>query len=80
MPENEPNGPPDRVATDRLCPRPRARAHGSTAVALTPGWLRSEAMLEAFGVTDLDGSQPDAWRYLPEVKDPGRPADTTGYR
>lgn len=110
--------------------------HGATAVSLTPGWLRSEAMLEAFGVaesnwrdattrvphfaisespafvgravaalaqdpevsrwngaslssgqlakvygfTDLDGSQPDAWRYLPEVQDAGRPADTTGYR
>ena len=110
--------------------------HGCTAVALTPGWLRSEMMLDAFGVgesnwrdalaaqphfaisetphyvgravahlaadpevgrfngrslssgglakeygfTDLDGSQPDAWRYLVEVQDVGRPADTTGYR
>ncbi|MFD0318849.1 SDR family oxidoreductase [Streptomyces flavalbus] len=109
---------------------------GATAVALTPGWLRSEMMLETFGVrednwrdalekephfaisetpryvgravaalavdpdvarfnghslssgglareygfTDLDGSRPDAWRYLVEVQDPGRPADTTGYR
>ncbi|MER5934870.1 SDR family oxidoreductase [Streptomyces sp. NPDC002054] len=109
---------------------------GATAVALTPGWLRSEMMLENFGVTeanwrdatdrvphfaisetpsyvgravaalaadpdvarwngrslssgqlareygftDLDGSRPDAWRYLVEVQDPGRPADTTGYR
>src|SRR5262245_43349031 len=26
--------------------------HGGTAVALTPGWLRSEAMLDAFGVTE----------------------------
>ncbi|MFF8834742.1 SDR family oxidoreductase [Streptomyces sp. NPDC015130] len=26
--------------------------HGATAVALTPGWLRSEQMLEAFGVTE----------------------------
>ena len=110
--------------------------HGATAVALTPGWLRSEMMLEHFGVTernwrdataaephfaisespayggravaalaadpgrdrwngrsvssgelareygftDLDGSRPDAWRYLVEVQDPGRPADVTGYR
>ena len=110
--------------------------HGCTAVALTPGWLRSEMMLENFGVeesnwreataiqphfvisetpryvgravahlaadpevarwngrslssgalakgygfTDLDGSQPDAWRYLVEVQDAGLPADTTGYR
>ncbi len=112
------------------------RSHGGTAVALTPGWLRSEGMLETFGVTeanwqeatervphfaiaespafvgravvalaadpdvsrwngqalssgqlakiygfvDVDGSQPDAWRYLPEVQDAGKPADTTGYR
>ncbi|WKB55292.1 SDR family oxidoreductase [Eleftheria terrae] len=112
------------------------RPHGATAVSLTPGWLRSEAMLDAFGVseanwrdatrvqphfaisespayvgravvalaqdaevsrwngqslssgqlakvygyTDLDGSQPDAWRYLVEVQDAGRPADVTGYR
>src|SRR5712664_2514195 len=28
--------------------------HGATAVALTPGWLRSEAMLEAFGVTEAN--------------------------
>jgi NAD(P)-dependent dehydrogenase (short-subunit alcohol dehydrogenase family) len=109
---------------------------GCVAVALTPGWLRSEMMLETFGVeesnwreataiqphfvisetpryvgravahmaadpgvarwngrslssgglakvygfTDLDGSQPDAWRYLVEVQDPGRPANATGYR
>jgi NAD(P)-dependent dehydrogenase (short-subunit alcohol dehydrogenase family) len=110
--------------------------HGATAVALTPGWLRSEMMLDAFGVTeanwrdaiargphfvisetpryvgravaalaadphvvrwsgqslssgqlaqvygftDLDGSQPDCWRYLLEVQEAGKPADATGYR
>jgi len=110
--------------------------HGGTAVALTPGWLRSEMMLEAFGVaeanwrdatqriphfgisetpryvgravaalaadpdkarhtgaslssgglareygfTDLDGSRPDAWRYMVEVQDPGLPADPGPYR
>src|SRR5262245_42129875 len=110
--------------------------HGATAISLTPGWLRSEAMLEAYGVaeanwkdatkrqphfaisespafvgravaalasdpdvrrwngqslssgqlariygfTDLDGSRPDAWKYVVEVQDPGNPADVTGYR
>jgi NAD(P)-dependent dehydrogenase (short-subunit alcohol dehydrogenase family) len=111
--------------------------HGCAAVALTPGWMRSEMMLEHFGVTeanwrdgaatdphfaaisesprfvgravaalaadpdlgrrnggsfssgglareygftDLDGSQPDCWRYMVEVQDAGRPADPTGYR
>ncbi|PTA43689.1 SDR family oxidoreductase [Micromonospora sp. RP3T] len=36
--------------------------HGGTAVALTPGWLRSEAMLEHFGVTEAnwrDGATTD---------------------
>ena len=111
--------------------------HGCTAVALTPGWMRSEMMLENFGVTeadwregaavnphfaaisesprfvgravaalaadpdvarrnggsfssgglareygftDVDGSQPDCWRYMVEIQDPGLPADPTGYR
>lgn len=110
--------------------------HQCTAVALTPGWLRSELMLDHFGVTeanwqeattkephfiiaetprfigravahlagdpevdrwngqslssgqlaqvygfsDLDGSQPDAWRYMREVQEMGKPADATGYR
>jgi NAD(P)-dependent dehydrogenase (short-subunit alcohol dehydrogenase family) len=112
------------------------RPVGGTAVAVTPGWLRSELMLATFGVTednwrdacavqphfaisesprfvgrgiaalaadpdrarwtgastssgelaqhygltDLDGSAPDAWRYVVEVQDRGLPADTTGYR
>lgn len=110
--------------------------HEATALSLTPGWLRSEMMLDHFGVTeenwrdataaqphfaisesprfvgravaalasdparsrwngqslssgglareygftDLDGSCPDAWRYIVEVEDAGKPADTTGYR
>jgi NAD(P)-dependent dehydrogenase (short-subunit alcohol dehydrogenase family) len=110
--------------------------HGATSVCITPGWLRSEMMLETFGVTeenwrdatakvphfvisetprfvgravaalaadpdrsrwngqslssgelakvygftDLDGSRPDAWRYVREVQDAGKPADATGYR
>jgi NAD(P)-dependent dehydrogenase (short-subunit alcohol dehydrogenase family) len=39
--------------------------HGGTAVAVTPGWLRSEMMLENFGVTEsnwrdaLDASRAD---------------------
>jgi NAD(P)-dependent dehydrogenase (short-subunit alcohol dehydrogenase family) len=30
------------------------RPYGGTAVALTPGWLRSEMMLDAFGVTEAN--------------------------
>ncbi|MFD6336931.1 SDR family oxidoreductase [Streptomyces sp. NPDC060131] len=32
------------------------KPHGGTAVALTPGWMRSEMMLDAFGVTE------ESWR------------------
>ena len=110
---------------------------GATAVALTPGWMRSEAMLDIYGVseanwrdatkrsphfaisetplyvgravaalaadpelrrwngqslssgqlaqvygfTDLDGTQPDCWRYMVEVVErAGAPADDSGYR
>jgi NAD(P)-dependent dehydrogenase (short-subunit alcohol dehydrogenase family) len=106
----------------------------ATAVALSPGWLRSELMLEHFGVTeanwreatiphfcisesprfvgravaalatdpdvhrwtgqslssgglaqvygftDIDGTRPDAWRYLTEVVDAGGPPDDAPYR
>ena len=110
--------------------------YGATAVALTPGWLRSETMLDLFGVTeerwreatatdphfgisesprfvgravaalasdpdvarwngaslasgqlaatygftDVDGSRPDAWRYITEVVEAGLPADPDRYR
>ena len=113
-------------------------AFGCTAVAVTPGWLRSELMLEAFrtteadwtsapgatappdfalsespryvgrgiaavaadpdrarwnqrsvtsgelatayGVTDVDGSQPDVWRFIEEVREPGLDAPYGRYR
>lgn len=110
--------------------------HDATAISISPGWLRSEMMLEAYqvteanwrdatkiqphfiisetprfvgravaalaadpdkarfngqslssgglaqiyGFTDLDGSRPDAWRYVVEVQDAGKQADATGYR
>jgi NAD(P)-dependent dehydrogenase (short-subunit alcohol dehydrogenase family) len=110
--------------------------HGATAVALTPGWMRSELMLDhhgvteqnwrdaiqrtphfvisetpryvgravvalaadpevtrwngqslssgqlaqVYGFTDVDGTRPDAWRYITEVRERGLPADDTGYR
>lgn len=113
--------------------------YGCTAVCLTPGWIRSEAMLEIFevtegdwragcekdphfcisetrassaaprrrwavpaadpdvgrwngrslhafelsqeyGFTDLDGTRPDAWRYVREVQLAGGPAGDGPYR
>jgi NAD(P)-dependent dehydrogenase (short-subunit alcohol dehydrogenase family) len=113
--------------------------HGATAVAITPGWLRSEMMLEAFGATednwrdaveqhrappdfalsespryvgravvalasdperarwnqqsvssgrlaaeygftDVDGSRPDVWRFIEEIRERGLDADPGDYR
>jgi NAD(P)-dependent dehydrogenase (short-subunit alcohol dehydrogenase family) len=107
-----------------------------SAVSLSPGWMRSEIMLEVFGVTeenwqdgiekdpnfaisetprfvgravaelakdekrhelngqsfssgelakkydfvDIDGSQPDCFRYLVEVVEAGKPANVEGYK
>jgi NAD(P)-dependent dehydrogenase (short-subunit alcohol dehydrogenase family) len=112
--------------------------HGGTAIAITPGWLRSEMMLETFGTTeetwrdapgktapsdfalsetpryvgraitalaadperarwnqksvsagemateygftDVDGSQPQVWRFIEEVRETGIDADMSAYR
>jgi NAD(P)-dependent dehydrogenase (short-subunit alcohol dehydrogenase family) len=119
--------------------------HGATAVAITPGWLRSEMMLDNFGVseenwrdalgpravdnypsapadfalsespryvgraivalasdpdrtrwnqksvssgqlaheygfTDLDGSQPDIWRFIEEIREGDLDGNPDGYR
>jgi NAD(P)-dependent dehydrogenase (short-subunit alcohol dehydrogenase family) len=109
---------------------------GATAVAVTPGWLRSEMMLDTFavseenwrdsdiappdfalsespryvgravvalasdpdrarwnqqsvnsgqlaheyGFTDVDGSQPDIWRFIEDVREPGLDASLDDYR
>jgi hypothetical protein len=42
--------------------------------------LSSGQLAQVYRFTDLDGSRPDAWRYMREVVDAGKPADETGYR
>ncbi|CAI2935578.1 protein of unknown function [Aminobacter niigataensis] len=42
--------------------------------------LSSGGLAQVYGFTDLDGSRPNAWPYVVEVQDAGKPADTTGYR
>ncbi|HET9254355.1 MAG TPA: SDR family oxidoreductase [Pseudonocardiaceae bacterium] len=48
--------------------------HGATAIAITPGWLRSEMMLEHFGVTE------ENWRHAlePDRAD-GQPSAPEGF-
>ena len=127
-----------KVAVNRLAfsQGHELQRHGATAVAVTPGWLRSEMMLDNFGVseanwrdaiervadfalsespryvgraivavaadrdrsrwnqksvssgqlareygfTDLDGSRPDIWRYIEEIRDRGLHAEPNDYR
>jgi NAD(P)-dependent dehydrogenase (short-subunit alcohol dehydrogenase family) len=132
-----------KVAVNRLAfsQGHELEAVGGTAVALTPGWLRSEMMLEGFqvseenwrdsfqadpptgppdfalsesprfvgraivalagdpdrqrwnqqsvsseqlaqeyGFTDLDGSQPEVWRYMAEVSERGLEGNVADYR
>ena len=58
-----------------------ARQTWSASVARWNGQsLSSGQLAKVYGFTDLDGSQPDAWRYVIEVQDAGKPADVTGYR
>jgi len=59
----------------------RATAHlaGDPEVSRWNGQsLSSGQLAQVYSFTDLDGSQPDAWR-IREVE-VGKPADATGYR
>jgi NAD(P)-dependent dehydrogenase (short-subunit alcohol dehydrogenase family) len=47
------------------------RAHNVAVVSLTPGWLRSEAMLDGFGVTEANWR--DALTDWPDFKDSETP-------
>jgi hypothetical protein len=42
--------------------------------------LSSGLLAKVYGFTDLDGSRPDAWRYLVEVQDAGLQPNTEAYR
>jgi hypothetical protein len=42
--------------------------------------VSSGSLARVYGFNDLDGSRPDAWRYIVEVQEAGKPADPTGYR
>lgn len=63
-----------KVAVNRLAfsQGHELESHGATAVAITPGWLRSEMMLDNFGVTEdnwRDALDPDAIKNYPSAPD-----------
>jgi hypothetical protein len=33
-----------------------------------------------YGFTDIDGSRPDIWRYIEEIREAGRDANLADYR
>ncbi len=77
----------EKVPHFAISETPRYVGRAVAALAADPGVARfngaslsSGGLAQEYGFTDLDGSRPDAWRYLVEVQDPGRPADVTGYR
>ena len=66
---------------------PRFVGRAVAALAADPGRARhngrslsSGGLAREYGFTDLDGSRPDCWRYLTEVRERGLPADPAGYR
>jgi hypothetical protein len=61
-------------------PSAQGRRRRRQGVARNGKSLSSGQLAKIYGFTDLDGSQPDASRYVPEVQDAGNPADITGYR
>lgn len=65
-------------------PRYVGRAWRRSRPIRTARWngrpLSSGPLAREYGFTDVDGSRPDASRYLVEVQDAGKPADVTGCR
>ncbi len=66
---------------------PRLVGRAVAALAADPqlhrrngGSFSSGGLAREYGFTDVDGSQPDCWRYMVEVQDAGLPPDATGYR
>lgn len=77
----------DEVPHFCISETPTFVARGVVALAVDPAakrWsgkvLSSAELGRQYGVTDVDGSQPDCWRYTVEVEGKGLPADPTGYR
>ena len=77
----------ERVPHFAVSETPRYVGRAVTALATDPDvarWngasLSSGGLAGEYGFTDLDGSRPDAWRYVVEVQDAGKPADPAGYR
>lgn len=61
------------------CGAPSTSSSGTSRCGSTAS-LPSGALAQVYGFTDVDGTQPDAWRHLVEVQESDRRADDTGYR
>ena len=52
--------------------------HTNSALAVVS--FSSARLAHEYGFTDLDGSRPDIWRYIEDVRETGRHADLADYR
>jgi NAD(P)-dependent dehydrogenase (short-subunit alcohol dehydrogenase family) len=80
-------GRPAAPADFALSETPRYVGRGVAAVAADPNRTRwnqksvsSGELAAEYGFTDLDGSRPDIWRYIEEVRERGLQADPNDYR
>ncbi len=42
--------------------------------------VHSGQLAREYGFTDVDGSQPDIWRFIEGIREPGLDADPADYR
>jgi NAD(P)-dependent dehydrogenase (short-subunit alcohol dehydrogenase family) len=80
---DQPSAPPDFALSES----PRYVGRAVAAMAADPERARwnqqsvnSGQLAFVYGFTDLDGSQPDIWRYIEEVREPGLEASYDDYR
>ena len=79
----QPKAPPDFALSES----PRYIGRAVAALATDPDrkqWnkksLSSGELARHYGFTDIDGSRPDIWRYMTEVRETGRVANLGDYR
>ena len=78
-----PAAPPDFALSES----PRYVGRAIVALAADPDRARwnqksvsSGQLAREYGFTDLDGSRPDIWRYIEEIRERGLHADPNDYR
>ena len=84
---------PSRAGRHPPPPTSRSPSRRDTSGAPSRRWRRiadrarwnqksvsSGRLAREYGFTDVDGSRPDIWRYIEEMREPGLQADLDAYR